>query len=175
MMVPTFFSRVGIPTALGKIKEPTRQEFYLLTDKILLPRSTPPFHTGSGRNLKREEHGSVSSLGIQDSQCWPTKMDRPERGMGVKKKKDKNCKLVILGHTVKPRHLCNAARFIFRTKFMRFRKGAYKHHSMLQTILYAFWPEPITLKASIFFITKPTPPTYLPATGQQYNRHFSPN
>lgn len=71
--------------------------------------------------------------------------------------KEKNCKLFILGHPVKPRHLCNAARFIFRTKFMRFRKAAYKCHSMLQTILNAFWPEPITLKASNFFFYQAHP------------------
>lgn len=80
-------------------------------------------------------------------------------------KREKNCKLVILGHPVKPRHLCNASRFIFRTKFMRFRKAAYKCQSMLQTILNAFWPEPITLKASNFFfflLSPPLPHTSLP-------------
>lgn len=83
-------------------------------------------------------------------------------------------KLVILGHPVKPKHLRNAARFTFRTEFMRFRKGAYKRHSTLQTILKAFWPEPITLKASNFF-SQPTPPTHLLVTEQRYSRHFSPN
>lgn len=83
-------------------------------------------------------------------------------------------KLVILGHPVKPKHLRNAARFTFRTEFMRFRKGAYKRHSTLQTILKAFWPEPITLKANNFF-SQPTPPTHLLVTEQRYSRHFSPN
>lgn len=73
-------------------------------------------------------------------------------------KKEKNCKLVILGHPIKPRHLCNAARFTFRTEFRRFRKAAYKHHSMPQTILNAFWPEPMSLKASFFFFFLPSPP-----------------
>lgn len=118
----------------------------------VLRYSTTP-HAGSGRNLNTQEYGSVPSLGTQISgKVMPINKNRKglleERGGGQGKE---SCKLVILGHPVKPKHLRNAARFIFRTEFMRFRKGAYKRHSTLQTILKAFWPEPITLKASNFF------------------------
>lgn len=82
--------------------------------------------------------------------------------------------MAILGDPVKPKHLHNAARLLFRTESMRFRKGAYKHHSMFQTIFKAFWPELATLKASNVF-TKPTPAICLLVTEQRYSSYFSPN
>jgi len=48
--------------------------------------------------------------------------DRPAGGVG--QGGNESCKLVILGHPAKPKHLRNAVRFIFRTEFTRFGKGA---------------------------------------------------
>lgn len=134
---------------------------------MLPPRSTPLFHYSPCWIRQEPEHTRIwlralfRDPDLRKRKVNADQQEKDRRAGGEEKgKKKESCKCVILGHRVKPKHLRNAARFIFRTEFMRFRKGAYKRHSMLQTILKAFWPEPITLKASNFF-TKPTLPTLL--------------